>query len=127
DLNHFYSGLNALALLRIRIDLAQALPDVWTSGFDADEDARRELDTCTAQFAQLAAAVRLSLEAGEESLDRRPDPDKQLWIGISSTSPAMLTANRPKAVAQRYREALAGAPRFAVDSVQQQLECFAQL
>jgi hypothetical protein len=127
DLNHFYSGLNALALLRIRIDLAQALPDVWTSGFDADEDARRELDTCAGQFAQLAAAVRLSLEAGQESLDRRPEPDKQLWIGISTADQALLTANRPKAVAQRYREALAGAPRFAVDSVQQQLECFAQL
>jgi hypothetical protein len=127
DLNHFYSGLNAMALLRIRTDLARALPDVWTSGFDTDDDARRELDDCTAQFAQLAAAVRLSLEAGQQALDRRPDPDKQLWIGISTADQALLTANRPKAVAQRYREALAGAPRFAVDSVRQQLEFFAQL
>ena len=127
DLNHFYSGLNAMALLRIRTDLARALPDVWTSGFDTDDDARRELDDCAAQFAQLAAAVRLSLEAGQQSLDRRPDPDKQLWVGISTADQALLTANRPKAVAQRYREALAGAPRFAVDSVRQQLEFFAQL
>jgi hypothetical protein len=127
DLNHFYSGLNAMALLRIRTDLARALPEVWTSGFDTDDDARRELDDCAAQFMQLAAAVRLSLEAGQQSLDRRPDPDKQLWVEISTADQALLTANRPKAVAQRYREALAGAPRFAVDSVRQQLEFFAQL
>src|SRR5262249_15486601 len=74
-----------------------------------------------------AAAVRLSLEASQQSLARRPDPDKQLWIGIGTADQALLTANRPKAVAQRYREALAGAPRFAVDSVRQQLEFFAQL
>ena len=127
DLNHFYSGVNALALLRIRIDLARALPDTWTSGFDADEDAQRELDACAAQFVQFAAAVRLSLEASQQSLARRPDPDKQLWIGIGTADHALLTANRPKAVAQRYREALADAPRFAVDSVRQQLEFFAQL
>src|SRR5262249_9004358 len=127
DLNHFYSGVNALALLRIRIDLARAFPDIWTSGFDADEDARRELDACAAQFVQLAAAVRLSLEASQQSLARRPNPDKQLWIGIGTADQALLAANRPKAVAQRYREALAGAPRFAVDSVRKQLELFAQL
>jgi hypothetical protein len=84
DLNHFYSGLNALSLLRIRIDLAGELPDVWTSGFDTDDDAKRALDGCNARFAQLAAAVRLSVEASLAALDRRPDADKRLWIGISS-------------------------------------------
>src|SRR5262249_49984274 len=45
----------------------------------------------------------------------------------STADQALLTGTGPKAVAQRYREALAGAPRFAIDSVRQQLECFAQL
>jgi hypothetical protein len=127
DLNHFYSGLNALALLRIRIDLAGALPDVWTSGFDTDEDAQRALDACNARFAQLAAAVRLSVEASQRALDRRPDEDKRLWIGISSADLAFLTGTRPRAVAQRYREALAGVPRFVLGSVRQQLELYEQL
>jgi len=127
DLNHFYSGLNALALLRIRIDLAAELADVWTSGFDTDDDARRALDECNARFAQLAAAVPLSVEANRRALERRPNADKQLWIGISCADLAFLTGTRPKAAAQRYREALAGAPRFVGGSVRQQLGLFDQL
>jgi tetratricopeptide (TPR) repeat protein len=29
DLNHYYSGLNALAMLTVRIELARAAPEVW--------------------------------------------------------------------------------------------------
>ena len=39
DLNHYYSGLNALALTQVRINLAQQHPETWTDQFDNDEDA----------------------------------------------------------------------------------------
>ena len=39
DLNHFSSGVNAMALLRIRLDLAQAHPEVWLDQFDSDDEA----------------------------------------------------------------------------------------
>ena len=45
DLNHFSSGVNAMALLRIRLDLAQAHPEVWLDQFDSEDEARRELDS----------------------------------------------------------------------------------
>lgn len=127
DLNHFYSGVNTLSVLRIRIDLAKTLPDVWTSGFETDDDAKRELDASESRFQQLAPAVRLSVEATQHALQRQPDPEKQLWSSISAADHAFLTATRPKAVAQRYREALLGAPSFAFNSVRQQLDIFAQL
>jgi hypothetical protein len=47
-----------------------------------------------------------------------------LWTDISAADLAFLTATRPTAVAQKYRNALAGAPSFAVDSVRDQIKIF---
>lgn len=129
DLNHYYSGLNALSLLCIRNELAQAMPEFWADQFDTDELARAELEACVAQFQQLTGAVLLSLRSSEELLRRYPDsdPDELLWTRISEADHAFLTGRRPKAVAQRYREALADAPAFAVEAVREQLEIFGQL
>lgn len=129
DLNHYYSGLNALSLLCIRNELAQAMPDFWSGQFDTDELARLELETSVAQFQQLAGAVLLSLKSSEKVLQRQPNPDADvlLWTRISEADHAFLTGRRPKAVAQRYREALADAPAFAIEAVCEQHEVFRQL
>src|ERR1051325_562316 len=34
DLNHFYSGLNALAMVKVMLSLAEVYPDVWAEQFD---------------------------------------------------------------------------------------------
>lgn len=129
DLNHYYSGLNALSLLCIRNELAQAMPDFWVNQFDTDDLARAELDASLAQFQQLSGAVLLSLHSSEEQLRRqtRVDPDDVMWTRISEADHALLVGRRPKAVAQRYREALADAPAFAVESVREQIAQFRQL
>ncbi|MFN8062404.1 MAG: tetratricopeptide repeat-containing protein [Vicinamibacterales bacterium] len=129
DLNHFYSGINAMALLRIRIDLAQALGDVWLDQFDTEDDARRELVAAEGQCEQLSGAVALSLQASRHALQKQsnPDPDEQLSTAISEADHALLTGQRPRTVAQRYREALTGAPAYAVSAVREQLAIFEQL
>jgi hypothetical protein len=129
DLNHYYSGVNAMALLRIRIDLAQALPEVWLDQFDSEDDARRELAACESQCQQLSGAVALSLQASRNALQKQsnPDPDEQLSTAISEADHAFLTGHRPRTVAQRYREALTDAPSFALSAVREQLAVFEQL
>lgn len=129
DLNHYYSGLNALSLLCIRNELAQAMPEFWSNQFDTDDLARSELEASLAQFQQLAGAVQLSLQSSEEQLRRHPKPDSDdlLWTRISEADHALLTGRRPKAVAQRYREALSDAPVFTVDSVREQVSLLRQL
>lgn len=129
DLNHYYSGLNALSLLAIRNELAQAMPDFWAGQFDTDDLARTELDSGLAQFDQLAGAVQLSLRSCTELLARQPNPDSDdaMWARISEADHAFATGRRAKAVAQRYREALANAPAFAIDSVREQIGFFRQL
>ena len=63
DRNHFYSGLNALSLLRIRIDLARAQPDEWAAPFPSESKAVEALEALDARARQLASGVELALEA----------------------------------------------------------------
>ena len=115
DLNHFYSGLNALSLLQIRNSLAAAVPDVWGEPFETDDDAARELSQSRARFERLANAVEMSIAARETFLShQQPEDTEQLmWAAISRADHAFLTGRKPAAVATRYRDALADASQFA--------------
>jgi hypothetical protein len=129
DRNHFYSGLNALSMLRIRIDLAAAHPEEWYALFDGDKQADEALEQARSRFSQLAGAVDLAIEARQLAYARQVSPDREgkLWTDISAADLAFLPSTRPKAVAQKYRVALAGAPSFAVDAVRDQIKIFQRL
>src|SRR5262249_13297261 len=98
DLNHFYSGLNALSLLRVRNDLASALPDVWNEPFDSEDDAQRELKAANARFQRLAGAVEMSIAARRTYLEhqKQQDAEQIMWAAISTADYAFLTAAKPK-------------------------------
>src|SRR5689334_10648202 len=83
-LNHFYSGLNALAMLKIIVGLAQLQPDVWTnlSEFADDDEAARGLKTYTDLASRLQSAVRVSLDAALQRLKR--EGKKDVWAEISN-------------------------------------------
>jgi len=129
DLNHAYPGLSALELLCIRNELAQAMPEVWADQFDSDDDAKRELAASLTQFEQLAGAIQLSLNAGRESQQPQPvgGADDAGWLELFEADLALLTATRPKAVAQRYRDALTDRPASVFSSVYGRLDMFRQL
>ncbi len=129
DLNHTYPGLSALELLCIRNELAKAMPAVWTDQFDSDDEAARELSASLAQFEQIASAIQLSLKAGRESLLPQPAPEIEdtAWLEVFEADLALLTATRPGAVAQRYRDALTDQPASVFDSVSDRLDIFRQL
>ena len=67
DLNHYYSGLNALSLLVIMVELGAAYTDIWESMCDNDGDGPKQLETCRRQRDKLAAAVELTPEGGEST------------------------------------------------------------
>ncbi len=129
DLNHTYPGLSALELLSIRNELAQAMPEVWADQFDSDDDAKRELAASLAQFEQLAGAIQLSLKAGRESPHPQPvvGADDAGWLELFEAHLALLTATRPKAVAQRYRDALTDQPASVFSAVSERLDTLRQL
>jgi hypothetical protein len=125
DLNHYYSGLNALSLLTIEIELAAALPEVWEERFDEPADAPRELDARRKQAEKLSAAVGLSLQAALDRLEREGRSD--VWVEISEADLCFLTAKRPTRVISAYQKALDGADDFAVEAARSQIALYQQL
>ena len=124
-LNHFYSGLNALAMLKILIALAELLPDVWAAQFPSDKKAAAELEEQQEHAGKLASAVQLSLDSAFKRLERQEKKD--VWAEISRADLACLTQNSPPRVALAYQRALASAPEFASHSVRQQLAIYRDL
>ena len=125
DLNHYYSGLNSLALLTIHIELAQLLPEVWTEPFEDDAQARTELNALMKERDQLAATVTRSIRAAQQRAKQKEKPD--VWADLSAAVLALLTKQKPARVATLYREALATAPNFNADAEHRQLSMFQQL
>jgi hypothetical protein len=125
DLDHFYSGINALGMLTIIVEMATALPDVWSERFEDDEEAERQLREKKGDLANLRGSVRLSLEAARIRKERAGEED--MWFDITLADFACLTSSRPPFVANQYRKALAGAQDFEVDAVRRQLLTYQQL
>jgi hypothetical protein len=125
DLNHFYSGLNALAMLKTELALADALPAVWSERSIDPDEAPRDRAAKIKRADQLGQAVELSLNASKAKLDRAGEKD--IWTTISEADLCCLTAEKPQAVAATYKRALADAPDFAIDAARSQLLLYRQL
>lgn len=125
DLNHFYSGINALAMTRLQLDLAEAHPDAWTDSFTSDKDAERALDALGEQVSDLSGAVALSLRRAEQSLPANSEDAR--WARCSVADAQLLRKERAARVSAGYRRALDGVPPFFFDSVNRQLDLFTRL
>jgi len=125
DLNHYYSGLNALAMLSIMNELAGALPDVWNEPFETDEEGDKAIASQKDYATKLASAVDISLQASLSRLKR--DAKEDVWAEISAADLRYITSKRPNRVAAAYRDALVGAPEFARDSIRKQLAIYKDL
>lgn len=125
DLNHFYSGLNALAMLRIIEELVLVCPEEWEGRFDTEAESRYQLDLIKDRIEKLAAGVALSIQSQNERLKRVGQKD--VWVEISEADLCFLTSKRPPRVAGAYREALADAQPFATDAVRSQVLIYKEL
>ncbi len=125
DQNHFYSGLNALAMLTTLTELATALPEVWGERFDDDASAGAELAKLKQKRQRLAGAVECSLEATQQRVARLGKPDP--WLDASVADLRCLIGTRPERVATAYRDAITGLKAFNLDSVRKQLLLYRQL
>src|SRR5579883_1096280 len=119
DLNHFFSGLNAAAMLTVRIELAAALPETWEAWFDDPANAPVQLEDLKARRSRLVHAVELALEAESARLNRAGKRD--VWQEVSRADLRCLTGTNPARVAQAYRSGLAGADEFVRDAAGSQL------
>ncbi|MEM7305847.1 MAG: hypothetical protein AAF682_04220 [Planctomycetota bacterium] len=126
DRNHFYSGVNALAMIEVRLALAEAHPDVWAERFVRDRDADHELEDLREAAQDLASAVRLSVSSGVERLEREGS-DELVWARVSQADLAFLTVQKPAAVLHEYKCALAGTADFVGSAARKQIELYDRL
>lgn len=125
DLNHFFSGLNALALLTVALELAKAKPDCWTDQFDDEATANWRRDELEAQRRLLAGAVELGVNAAYDRMQREEQNDP--WVQVSRADVCLLTGRGAGVVSRAYREALENQDEFIMDSVRSQLRLYADL
>ena len=125
DLNHYYPGINALAMLKVRLALAEALPDAWVDAFDRPRDAENEIEELREQAQKLAIAVEVCLDTTRDRLEREGEGD--IWLDISAADLCCLTSDRPRRVADAYKKAGEKASAFDLHATRQQLEMYQEL
>jgi hypothetical protein len=124
DLNHFYSGLNALALVSVALELIKQEPEVWLEQFDSEEEAESQRKRLDQQRAEMASALGLALQAAQE---RVAPGMRDIWLEISIADHRFLTSQRAARIRAAYESALAGASRFHLESARAQLLLYRDL
>ena len=104
ELNHWYSGLNALALAKITLVLADRCPDDWRTRFDTDAEAAAELDRLKSEVDWLIWTVRASLDS--DRARSRYTGTVDFWREVSVADLRFLTSTEPERVASAYEAAL---------------------
>ncbi|GJL63092.1 MAG: hypothetical protein NPIRA04_17460 [Nitrospirales bacterium] len=125
DRNHFYSGLNALAMLTAIIELATAQPPIWEDGFDSEDEATRRLKKLNDLRSDLIGGVKLAIESKRTILARSHEID--IWAEMSYADLMLLSSTKPKRVSRAYQKALSNAKDFERSSARKQAELYQKL
>lgn len=125
DLNHFYSGINALSLLTIIISLADALPDSWKMEFDTDDEGAEALKKHKVRQQQLSILVQASIEAAKARTQQ--NEKVKLWLNITEADLACLTITKPLRVGALYQKIVQEANNLNFDAAKRQLLLYQQL
>ena len=125
DRNHFYSGLNALAMITMLTELAEVQAQAWADNFDSTEQAAQKLRDLKAERADLAVGVRLALASKQNALERSKQIDP--WVEISAADLVCLTSSKPNRVGQAFKRALDIASEQAREGVRRQLSLYRHL
>jgi Tetratricopeptide Repeats-Sensor len=122
DLNHFYSGINALGLLITIISLAEKNPGIWESAYDSSEEANLKLKGLKDKLKKLTTAVQVSIESAKLKEDAKVEPD--FWVYITEADFVCLTSENPVRATNLYKKVLQGAGDLNVDAVVRQLKLY---
>ena len=123
DLNHFYSGINALGLLTTIISLAEKFPDIWSLEFDTDKQAADALENYKERQRKLCILIQAAIDAKR----KRNKEEVDLWLNMTEADLACLTSNKPARVGGLYQKVIQEANDLNFDSAKRQLIIYQQL
>jgi hypothetical protein len=124
DLNHFWSGLAAVQMGTIFLDLSEG-NDSWKSTFDDDGKAERYRQEIVQAVTDLRTVVASSIEAALSRLPKN-HPDR-IWAEVSRIDLLFLTDRDDQRVVNRYRDTIPRDNLFVWDAARGQLRLFADL
>ncbi len=104
DLNEFYPAINALALLKITLELAAREPGLWKSKYDSDGQAAKALEVYKKEFEGIAVVLHRTIANRTKKLQGIGLED--VWLDLTKAELALLTRNSPERVARLYQNAL---------------------
>lgn len=103
NLNHYYSGINALGLLTIILGLIEQAPDAWMDRFQDELEAESRLMQLKSKQKKLCEAVKFTLEAERSRLS----PGAQdIWLDITMADFLCISNARPEKVTAAYQRIL---------------------
>src|SRR5262249_53662813 len=97
DLNAYYPGINALALLIIIVELAKKFPDTWKKRFTDKTKAQPELDKLQRKREELSAVVAYCIRS-----NRARKGNSDFWLNVSEADYHFLTSSDPESVGYAY-------------------------
>ncbi len=104
NLNECYTGINALGLLKIILELAEREPATWNQNYDEDDEAALALKWYNKEFDLLSVVLRKTLEINTRKLKQAEQKD--LWHDLSKAEFTLLTRENPGRVLDRYQDAI---------------------
>ena len=120
NLNHYYSGINALSMSLLLLELINAERNVWAEMFDSEDEARAAEKQLKTESENLIVAVKLSIDAARG----RPEDRGDSWVELSGADYKFLSAATDGAAASTYEQVLQSNPAFNIRSTRDQLTLF---
>ncbi len=127
DRNHYYSGLNELAMLTILLELAAKHPETWTMQFRRESEALDVLEEYRKYRGTLDAGVSLALESSREEPSGLQAGRDDVWLEISEADYCFLTDENAAFIALKYQQLLSRNGPFYCESAIKQIELFREL
>lgn len=119
--SHYYSGLNAVAMRSIQIELAKLHPDQWALEFKNEKYAELELEERREHLSKLVAATDLAIES---SIKNYPEDE---WARQSRPDLMLLASTTPDKVRNEYEKCREASAQFTLESLQRQLKIYRDL
>ena len=118
--SHYYSGLNAVSMLKIQLGLAEIHPQQWEFLFDRARKAEFELEDRQRLAHQLEVATELAIR----SAIKHKDDD---WARISLADLQLVSSQEPESVQIAYSRCKLAIKNFSGESLRQQLKLYTSL
>ncbi len=125
DLNHYNSGISALGLLTIILNLAEENTQLWEEHFDNPQEADMALQVLQRKYTELVTVVGASIESARHRKYSHGEVNNLLDLNLADLR--CLTLDKPRRILRLYQDAISSGDPVQVEYTRHQLELYKKL